>query len=104
MINGLHAIIYSSDAERDRAFFRDVLGFEAVDAGEGWLIFASPPAELAVHPGATDGKHELYLMCDDVHAEIKKLKERGIRCTGAPLFFQPQTARRDIVEFIDEHG
>ena len=82
MINGLHAIIYSSDAERDRAFFRDVIGFEAVDAGEGWLIFASPPAELAVHPGATDGKHELYLMCDDVHAEIKNLKERGIRCTG----------------------
>ena len=81
MITGLHAIIYSSDAEADRAFFRDVLGFAAVDAGRGWLIFAGPPSEMAFHPDEASGKHELYLMCDNVEAEIKRLAAKGVACS-----------------------
>jgi catechol 2,3-dioxygenase-like lactoylglutathione lyase family enzyme len=80
MITGMHAIIYSRDAEADRAFFRDVLGFPAVDAGGGWLIFAAPPSELACHPAESNGKHELYLMCDDVQAEVARLGQKGIAC------------------------
>ena len=80
MINGMHAIVYSRDAEADRAFFRDVLGFVAVDAGGGWLICALPPSEVAFHPADAGGKHELYLMCDDVDAEVAGLERRGIRC------------------------
>ena len=80
MINGLHAIVYSRNAEADRAFFRDVLGFAGVDAGRGWLIFAGPPSELAFHPDAAGGKHELYLMCDDVDAEVKRLGALGVTC------------------------
>lgn len=78
VINGAHVIVYSRDAEADRAFVRDVLGFEAVDAGRGWLIFALPPAELAVHPAPTGGGHELYLMCDDVHATVAELSAQGV--------------------------
>ncbi len=66
MISGVHAMIFSRDAEGVRAFFRDVLGLPSVDAGGGWLIFALPPAELGVHPAEGDGHHELYLMCDDL--------------------------------------
>jgi catechol 2,3-dioxygenase-like lactoylglutathione lyase family enzyme len=73
-----HVIIYSADAEADRAFFRDVLGLDSVDAGGGWLIFALPPAELAVHPHATGGAHELYFMCDDIHATLDDLRARGV--------------------------
>ena len=78
MIYGAHVIIYSTDAEADRAFIRDVLGFRGVDAGEGWLIFKLPPAEVAVHP--TDGRpeHELYLMCDDVEKVLADLSARGV--------------------------
>jgi catechol 2,3-dioxygenase-like lactoylglutathione lyase family enzyme len=82
MITGIHAVIYSRDANADRAFFRDVLGFPSVDAGDGWLIFAAPPSEVACHPGETNSKHELYLMCDDVQAEIARLDEKGIKCTS----------------------
>jgi catechol 2,3-dioxygenase-like lactoylglutathione lyase family enzyme len=78
MISGAHVIIYSTDAEADRGFVRDVLGFDAVDAGGGWLIFALPPAELAVHPDATGDRHELYLMCDDVRATVAELQATGI--------------------------
>lgn len=78
MINGAHVIIYSRDAEADRAFVRDVLGFDSVDAGRGWLIFKLPPAELAVHPHDSGGGHELYLMCDDVHATVEELKAQGV--------------------------
>ncbi len=80
MINGAHVILYSKDAEADRAFLRDVLGFNHVDAGHGWLIFALPAAEAAVHP--TDGpeSHELYLMTDDVEAEVARLKASGVTC------------------------
>jgi catechol 2,3-dioxygenase-like lactoylglutathione lyase family enzyme len=77
MITGVHALIYTSDAEADRAFFRDVLELRSVDAGGGWLIFALPPAELAAHP-AEDSHHELYLMCDDVHATVEELKTKGV--------------------------
>ncbi len=81
MIFGAHVIIYSRDASADRAFFRDVLGYRSVDAGHGWLIFALPPAELAVHPADADGGHELYLMCDDLQVEMAALVEKGVRCS-----------------------
>src|SRR5215470_14172738 len=80
MITGMHAVVYTRNAEADRAFFRDVLGFSSVDAGGGWLIFAAPPSELACHPAESNGKHELYLMCDDLRAEIARLGEKGIAC------------------------
>ncbi len=81
MILGAHVIVYSKDAEADRAFFRDVLGFKSVDAGHGWLIFALPPAEAAVHPDAGNSRHELYLMCDDLKAEMAALKKKGVACS-----------------------
>jgi catechol 2,3-dioxygenase-like lactoylglutathione lyase family enzyme len=77
MISGAHAILYSSDAEADRAFIRDVLGLASVDAGHGWLIFALPPAELAVHP-ADAARQELYLMCDDLQATVAELEAKGV--------------------------
>src|SRR5256885_1398042 len=79
MINGAHAIIYSHDPEADRAFFKEVLGLHHVDAGGGWLIFALPPAEVAVHP-AEPGKpgHELFLICRDIDAALKKLTGKGV--------------------------
>ena len=78
MINGAHVIIYSKDAEADRAFFRDVLKLDHVDVGHGWLIFGLPPSELAVHPGDTGGAHELYLMCDDLTATMADLAAKGV--------------------------
>ncbi|HXQ18512.1 MAG TPA: hypothetical protein VN781_02680 [Acidimicrobiales bacterium] len=81
MIFGTHVVVYSTDAEADRAFFTEVLGFASVDAGHGWLIFSAPPAELAVHPAETNAGHELYLMCDDLASEIAGLAARGIGCT-----------------------
>ena len=80
-INGVHAIIFTRDAEADRAFFRDVLELPAVDAGGGWLIFALPPTELATHPTEGDVRHELYLMCDDVRATVEELRGRGVEFT-----------------------
>jgi catechol 2,3-dioxygenase-like lactoylglutathione lyase family enzyme len=82
MIFGAHIVLYSQDAETDREFFRDVLGYTSVDAGHGWLIFALPPGELAVHPAGEQGC-ELYLMCDDLKAEISALGEKGVRCSEA---------------------
>lgn len=81
MISGAHVILYSKDAEADRAFFRDVLGFPSVDAGRGWLIFALPPAEAAFHPSDQNGHHELYFLCDDVKAEIAALAKKNVNCT-----------------------
>ncbi|MGA3147672.1 MAG: extradiol dioxygenase [Acidimicrobiales bacterium] len=81
MIFGAHVIVYSKDASADRAFFRDVLGYPSVDAGHDWLIFALPPAELAVHPADEDGVHELYLMCDDLGSEMAALLAKGVRCS-----------------------
>ncbi|HWW52559.1 MAG TPA: hypothetical protein VNY84_02230 [Acidimicrobiales bacterium] len=81
MIFGAHVIVYSTDAAADRAFFRDVLGFSSVDAGHDWLIFALPPAELAVHPSEEDVGHELFFMCDDLTAQVAELGEKGVRCS-----------------------
>src|SRR5713101_5589551 len=78
MITGIHAIVFSRQAEKVRAFFADVLGMSSVDAGGGWLIFALPPAELAVHPTDGDSHHELYLMCDDIHATLAELRGKGV--------------------------
>jgi catechol 2,3-dioxygenase-like lactoylglutathione lyase family enzyme len=80
MIFGAHVVVSSKDAEADRAFLRDVLGLASVDAGHGWLIFALPPAEVAVHPAESDS-HELYFLCDDLKAEITALAERGVHCS-----------------------
>jgi catechol 2,3-dioxygenase-like lactoylglutathione lyase family enzyme len=91
VITGAHFLLYSKDPESDRAFFRDVLGFRAVDVGHGWLIFAMPPAEAAIHPGSGNpvqdpASHpllgaELYLMCDDLSVEIESLKARNVVCS-----------------------
>jgi len=80
MINGGHVIIYSKDAEADRAFFKNVLKFGHVDVGHGWLIFKLPPSEVAVHPSDENDLHEFYLMTDDLDAEMKRLKQAGIPC------------------------
>jgi hypothetical protein len=82
MIHGAHIIVYSKDADADRAFFRDVLQYPAVDAGHGWLIFALPPAELAVHPSGENDVHEFYLMCDDVHQFIAEMKAKNVTCSA----------------------
>jgi catechol 2,3-dioxygenase-like lactoylglutathione lyase family enzyme len=78
MINGVHVILYSRDADADRAFLRDVLGYPHVDGGGGWLIFKAPPAEIAVHPTEGEPLHELYLMCDDVNATVADLTAKGV--------------------------
>ncbi|HKT06191.1 MAG TPA: extradiol dioxygenase [Rugosimonospora sp.] len=87
MIIGAHTVIYSEEADEVRTFLRDVLNFNAVDAGGGWLVFALPPAELAVHPGEGDSSCELYLMCDNLDATIKELSAKGVE-------FAPVTVER----------
>jgi len=81
VISGAHIVVYSQDAEADRAFFRDVLGLSSEDAGHGWLIFAFPPAECALHPSDRNGLHELYLMCDNLKDEIALLERKGVVCS-----------------------
>jgi len=81
MISGAHIVLYSKDADADRAFFRDVLHFKSVDASHGWLIFALPPSEAAIHPSDESRAHELYLMCDDLKAEMASLANRGVECS-----------------------
>ena len=91
MITGAHVLFYSRNPEADRSFFRDVLGFRSVDAGEGWLIFALPPAEAAIHPGGGESSQKdarprlldavLYLMCDDLKATMAELKKQRVKCT-----------------------
>ena len=78
MFTGAHAILYSRDAEADRAFLRDTLGLDHVDAGGGWLIFALPPAEVACHPTEGAPSHELYLICPDVEATVAELQAKGV--------------------------
>jgi predicted enzyme related to lactoylglutathione lyase len=84
MINAVHSILFARDADRARAFFAEVLELDSVDAGGGWLIFALPPAELAVHPAEQGGGHELYLMTDDLGATLARLRERGVAISGEP--------------------
>ena len=81
MIVGAHTLLFSPDPARDRAFLRDVLGFPHVDAGEGWLIFGMPPAELGVHPPAGDRLWEITFMTDDVKAEVERLEKAGCSFT-----------------------
>ncbi|MQA10575.1 MAG: extradiol dioxygenase [Pseudonocardiaceae bacterium] len=81
MINGGHVIIYSRDAEADRAFFRDVLNYPHIDADDGWLIFKLPPAEIALHPTDGPDSHKFYVMCDDVEATVEELTAKGVEFT-----------------------
>jgi len=81
VITGAHSIIYSTDPDADRSFFRDVLEIPYVDVGEGWLNFDLPPSKLAVHPADRNGIHEIYLMCDDIQELRKKLSGRNIPCS-----------------------
>jgi len=80
VISGAHVIVYSKNAEADRTFFRDVLNFKYVDAGHGWLVFALPPGEAAVHP-SDQSSHELFFMCEDLNAEMAFLAKKGIKCS-----------------------
>ena len=82
-ISGAHVVLYSTDAEADRKFFRDVLRFRHVDAGDGWLIFALPPSEVAVHPAKSPKEeegHSLFLMCDDLDATMNRLRKKKVKC------------------------
>jgi catechol 2,3-dioxygenase-like lactoylglutathione lyase family enzyme len=83
-ITGAHVLLYTPEANALRAFFRDVLGWEHVDAGDGWLIFATPPAELGVHPSEGSTHHELSLLCDDVRTTLAELREKGVEARGEP--------------------
>ncbi len=80
MIIGTHVIIFSKNPEADRAFLRDLLHLPNVDAGDGWLIFSLPPAELGVHPYKRNNVHQVYLMCDDIEEFIREMKEKDILC------------------------
>ena len=81
MIFGAHIVLYSTNPDADRAFIRDVLGFSSVDSGRGWLIFALPPAEAAIHPADEITRPELYLMCNDLNAEIAALAGKSVQCS-----------------------
>lgn len=78
LVSGAHVLIYSHDAEADRKFFKDVLGLDSVDSGGGWLIFALPPAEVAIHPTEEKDYHELYLLCEDIDATAQEIERRGV--------------------------
>lgn len=80
MIIGAHSIIHSRKPEADRAFLRDVLSLPRVDAGDGWLIFGLPPAEVAVHPSSKNNVHELYFMCSDIRAFVAALRRKRVAC------------------------
>jgi catechol 2,3-dioxygenase-like lactoylglutathione lyase family enzyme len=84
MIDAVHSILFARDAEAARAFLGDVLGLPSVDAGGGWLIFALPPAELAVHPTDGEPSHELYLMTSDLEATLAELREKGVTIAREP--------------------
>jgi catechol 2,3-dioxygenase-like lactoylglutathione lyase family enzyme len=88
-IIGTHALLYTSEPDAVRAIFRDVLGFDFVDTGHDWLIFALPPAELGIHPGEgptfdAGVRHQLTFMCDDLDATIADLRAKGIEIQGEP--------------------
>lgn len=79
MLTGAHIVVYTKNPEADREFFKEILGLRSVDAGEGWLIFAVPAAEVAFHPHQENDKHEMYFMCDDIKAQVATLKKKGVR-------------------------
>jgi catechol 2,3-dioxygenase-like lactoylglutathione lyase family enzyme len=79
VLTGAHVVIYSKDAEADRTFFKDVLGFPSVDAGHGWLIFALPAAEVAFHPQDDNNKHEMYFTCDDIKDQVADLRKKRVQ-------------------------
>lgn len=81
MIQGLHGLFYTPEAEAARAFFRDQLGLPHVDAGEGWLVFGVPRGEFGVHPGEKPG-HQLSFWCDDIEETVATLRQRGVRFTS----------------------
>lgn len=81
MITGVHTIIYSTNSEADKAFFKDVLKLNNVDVGHGWLIFALPPSELAVHPSDSSQHHEIYLMCDNIQSFVQQMETHHIACS-----------------------
>jgi hypothetical protein len=83
-ITGAHVLLFSPEAEAVRATLRDVLRWDFVEARPGWLIFALPPAELGVHPSDSDGRHELWLICDDLAATVGELRAEGIEFEGEP--------------------
>jgi len=83
-IVGAHVLLYTPEADALRAVLRDALGWEHVDAGDGWLIFALPPAELGVHPSEGETTHELSLMCDHIEATVAELRAKGIEIRGEP--------------------
>jgi catechol 2,3-dioxygenase-like lactoylglutathione lyase family enzyme len=83
VISGVHATLYTRDAGADRTWLADVLGLNAVDAGGGWLIFALPPTELAVHPASGEGGEvELYLMCASIEPTMRELRDKGVVFDG----------------------
>lgn len=82
MINGAHLILYSSDAEADRAFLRDVLRLPHVDVGAGWLIFGLPPAEVAVHPAERSGEHQFFFMCENIEDLVRSIRAAGVSCSA----------------------
>ena len=82
-ITGAHVLLYSPEADALRAVLHDVMGWDSVDAGDGWLIFALPPAELGVHPGEQPS-HQLTLMCDDIDATVADLRAKGIQFRDEP--------------------
>jgi catechol 2,3-dioxygenase-like lactoylglutathione lyase family enzyme len=84
VITGAHVILFTPEADSLRAVFRDTLGWKHVDAGDGWLIFALPPAELGIHPAEGDTSHRLYLLCDDIAATSEELRGKGIEIRGEP--------------------
>jgi catechol 2,3-dioxygenase-like lactoylglutathione lyase family enzyme len=83
-VTGAHVLLYTPEAEALRTVFRDALGWEHVDAGDGWLIFALPPAELGVHPSDGSTTHELSLICDDIETTVAELRAKGIEIRGEP--------------------
>ncbi len=103
-IVGAHAVVHTSDADGVRALLRDAIGLPHIDAGNGWLIFALPPAEVAVHPGEGPARAELYLMCDDIHATVAELHAKGVETTGPVADSGWGSSRRSRCPTVDRSG
>jgi hypothetical protein len=98
MITGAHSIIYSKNPEADRAFLRDVLGLPNVSAGDGWLIFALPPSEVAVHPADGNDVHEFYLMTKDIRGFVNLMARRSVKCSD------PRELRWGVLTYVSLPG